>query len=78
MIRHLTQNNLLLLAYNELPPEEHVRMLCEVSANEELLEEYNQLLEDIAILSPISYSPQATSVQIILEESCSSSSLEMI
>ena len=78
MIRHLTQNNLLLLAYNELHPEEHVRMLGEVSANEELLEEYNQLLEDIAILSPISYSPQATSVQIILEESCSSSSLEMI
>lgn len=78
MIRHLTQNDLLLLAYNELPPEEHARMLVEVSASELLLLEYTQLLEDIAILSPISYSPEATSVQIILEESCSSSSLEMI
>ena len=53
-------------------------MLGEVSASELLLLEYTQLLEDIAILSPISYSPEATSVQIILEESCSSSSLEMI
>jgi hypothetical protein len=78
MIRHLTQNDLLLLAYNELPPEEHAQMLGEVRASESLLQEYTRILEDIAILSPMSYAPQATSVQIILEESCSSSSLEMI
>lgn len=78
MIRHLTQNDLLLLAYNELPPEEHAQMLGEVRASEPLLQEYTRILEDIAILSPMSIAPQATSVQIILEESCSSSSLEMI
>jgi hypothetical protein len=78
MMRHLTQNDLLLLAYNELPAEEHAQMLGQVRASQPLLQEYNQILEDIAILSSISYAPQATSVQIILEESCSSSSLEMI
>jgi hypothetical protein len=78
MIKHLTQNDLLLLAYNELPSIERQLMLSKIADNPDLLKEYTTILEEIAMLSPMCYTPQATSIQIILEESCSSSSLEMI
>lgn len=78
MIRHITQNELVLLAYNELPPEEHNELLNVVINDEKLSKKYASLKQQMDILDTVKYQPNPTSVQIVLEESCSSSSLEMI
>jgi len=78
MIRHITQNELVLLAYNELPPEEHNELLHVVSNDAVLAKQYAVIKQQMDILDTLKYQPNPTSVQIVLEESCSSSSMEMI
>ena len=78
MIRHITQNELVLLAYNELPPKEHSELLDVVINDETLANKYAEIKQQMDILDTLRYQPNPTSVQIVLEESCSSSSLEMI
>jgi len=78
MIKDLTQNDLLLLAYNELPPDKHQEMMSIVEGNSLLFSQYNEIKKQMSILDTVALKPNSTSVQIVLEESCSSSSLEMI
>jgi len=78
MIKDITTNEIMLLAYNELPPGEHKNILKRVNENKALKAEYNTVLEHINILDNAFTSPHPTSIEIIKEESCSSSSLEMI
>ncbi len=78
MIRHITQNELVLLAYNELPPDVHNELLHVVSNDETLAKQYAVIKQQMDILDTLNYQPNPTSVQIVLEESCSSSSMEMI
>ena len=78
MIRHITQNELVLLAYNELPPKEHSELLDVVINDETLAKKYAEIKQQMDILDTLKYQPNPTSVQIVLEESCSSSSLVLI
>ena len=78
MIKDITQNELLLLAYKELPPKEHSIMLSRVLKNKELTKSYHHLIEQMNMLDTLSYSPNPTTIQIVKEESCSSSPLELI
>jgi hypothetical protein len=78
MIKDITTNEIILLAYNELPPGEHRDVMQRVKESKVLTTEYNTVLEDKRILDKAFISPHPTSVEIIKEESCSSSSLEMI
>jgi hypothetical protein len=78
MIKHITQNELLLLAYNEAPPTERDEMLAYIANDSGLLAEYSDLLRQCDMLNAVSLEPNPTSVQIVLEQSCSSSSLETI
>ena len=78
MIKDITTNEIILLAYNELPPGEHRDIMQRVKESKVLTTEYNTVLEDKRILDKAFISPPPTSVEIIKEESCSSSSLEMI
>ena len=78
MIKDITKNELLLLAYRELPPKEHSKLLVQVLKDKELTATYHAIIEQINMLNEVSYSPNPTSVQIIKEESCSSSPLELI
>lgn len=78
MVKDLTQDKLLQLIYNELPPSETIRLLEELSHNKPLYEMYQQLKQDVHSLNTYQVSPHNTSIKIILEESCSSSPLERI
>jgi len=78
MITAITQNELVLLAYNELPPDKHQEMMSIVEQDSKLTKAYNDIKLQMQALDTLDYSPHPTSVQIVLEESCSSSSLEMI
>lgn len=78
MEKDLTQDKLLQLIYNELPPTETIRLLEELSHNKPLYEMYQQLKQDVHSLNTYQVSPHNTSIKIILEESCSSSPLERI
>ena len=78
MIKDITTNEIILLAYNELPPSEHKEMMIRVKKSKELKSEYNAVLEDKKVLDGAFSSPHPTSIEIVKEESCSSSSLEMI
>ena len=78
MIKDITQNELLLLAYKELPSKEHSLLLSRVLKNKELTRAYHQLIEQMNMLDTLSYTPNPTSIQIVKEESCSSSPLELI
>jgi len=78
MVKDLTQDKLLQLIYNELPPKETIRLLEELSHNKPLYEMYQQLKQDVHSLNTYQVSPHNTSIKIILEESCSSSPLERI
>ena len=78
MVKDLTQDKLLQLIYNELPPTETIRLLEELSHNKQLYEMYQQLKQDVHSLNTYQVSPHNTSIKIILEESCSSSPLERI
>lgn len=78
MKKAITPNDLLLLAYNELPPERTYELLSQIAQYQDLNEEYIALKKQLNILNVVSLNPNPTSVQIVLEESCSSSSLETI
>ncbi|MDG1046305.1 MAG: hypothetical protein P8P81_06835 [Bacteroidia bacterium] len=78
MVKDLTQDKLLQLIYNELPPTETIRLLEELSHNKPLYEMYQQLKQDVHSLNTYQVSPHNTSIKIILDESCSSSPLEKI
>lgn len=78
MIKNITQNELLLLAYNELPPDRHSEMMNLVKKDPTLYNKYTEIKEQMEQLDTVLFEPNPTSVQIVLEESCSSSSLEMI
>ena len=78
MITEITQNELLLLAYQELPPTEHSKLLSKVLKNKELTNAYHQIIEQMNMLDTLSYSPNPTTIQIVKEESCSSSPFELI
>ena len=78
MVKDLTQDKLLQLIYNELPPTETIRLLEELSHTKSLYEMYQQLKQDVHSLNTYQVSPHNTSIKIILEESCSSSPLERI
>jgi hypothetical protein len=78
MIKNITQNELVLLAYNELPPDQHDEMMAQVKNDPSMHSKYLELKQQMDILDSVQYEPNPTSVQIVLEESCSSSSLEMI
>jgi hypothetical protein len=78
MITDITQNELVLLAYNELPPKEHEALMSLVLNDSELSKAYFQIKDQMDNLDTVMYQPNPTSVQIVLEESCNSSSLEVI
>ncbi len=78
MIRNITQNELILLAYNELPPDRHSEMLDLVKKDVSLYAKYLELRSQMSELDTLIMKPHDTSVQIIKEESCSSSPMEMI
>lgn len=69
MIKTITPNHLILLAYNELPPHERTIVINKVKKDKKLLAQYNQLLKDLELLDTVSYSPNPTSIKIVLEES---------
>lgn len=78
MIRNITQNELILLAYNELPPDQHKKMMNVVNGDPKLIQELEIFCSQMDLLDAAICRPNNTSVQIIKEESCSSSSFEMI
>lgn len=78
MNKNITQNDLVLLAYNELPTEKHNELLNNVLNDKRLAEEYKKMKDDMKILDSLFTSPNQTSVNIVLEESCSSNQLEAI
>ena len=78
MIIDITKNDLILLAYNELPDNDRVSILNAVMNDNELLDEFRAILNQMKELDGALTSPNPTSVEIILEEACSSSSLEVI
>ncbi len=78
MITHITQNELILLAYNELPPDQHQQMMQVVKADSILTKELETITKQMDVLDTAFCKPHNTSVQIIKEESCSSSPMEMI
>ena len=78
MIKDLTQNELILLAYNEMPPDKHNKLMEQVENNPALFERFKELKAQQAELDTLWVKPHPTSVKIVLEESCSSSPLEMI
>ena len=78
MVKDPTQDKLIQLIYNELNPKETVSLLKDLSHNKPLYDVYQQMKEDIHSLNSYLESPNNTSIKIILEESCSSSPMEMI
>jgi hypothetical protein len=78
MVTDITKNDLILLAYNELPENESLTLYKAMEANSELKAQFNLIKQEMARLDSYSESPSDTSVQIVIEESCSSSPMEMI
>ena len=78
MVTEITQNELVLMAYNELPPEREIEILHVLENNKDLELKLDQIRTQMSNLDLLKFQPNPTSVQIVLEESCSSSSMEMI
>ncbi len=78
MIRNITQNELILLAYNELPPDQHKEVTDIVNGDSKLRQQLINYVRQIGLLDTAIYKPNLTSIQIIKEESCSSSPMETI
>lgn len=78
MIKAITQDELILLAYNELPPDKHNTLMKRVKADTSTYARYLEFRADMMELDTLKTNPSPTSVQIVLEESCSSSPMEMI
>ncbi len=71
MIKNITQNHLLLYAYNEL--DQHDQKAVERALNSDPLiaSQYRELSEMLYVMDSYRLSPNPTSLQIILEESSS-------
>lgn len=78
MITHITQNDLILLAYNELPPDQHRKFMEIVKSDPKLSKELEIITKQMDVLDSAFCMPHNTTIQIIKEESCSSSPMEMI
>ncbi len=78
MIRNITQNELILLAYNELPPDQHKELMSIVNNDPILRQQLEMFVSQLDQLDTAMCEPNNTSIQIIKEESCSSSPMEMI
>lgn len=78
MIKAITQDQLILLAYNELPPGKQNELMKRVKADDTTYANYLNLKADMGALDSLKSRPNPTSIQIVLEESCSSSYMEMI
>lgn len=78
MIKNITQNELILLAYNELPPDKHTKMLQVIKKDVILYAKYLEIRSQMSELDTLIMKPNDTSVQIIKERSCSSSPMETI
>lgn len=78
MKTNFTKENLLQFIYGEVSPEMHIRIMDALESNGQLKNEYDELRKDISLLDTINESPSKTSVQILLEESSESNSLEGI
>lgn len=75
MITNITQNHLLLYAYNELEPNDHLMVEAALQADPVLASQYAEMSELLLLMDSLEYKPHPTSLQIILEES--SSALEL-
>lgn len=78
MVTDITQDDLILLAYGELSPDRKKHIESAISEDLELKKTYGQICSSMKVLDSAKCSPADTSVQIILEESCSSSAAEMV
>ena len=71
MIRNITENDLVLLAYDELDNNRKTQVLLALEANSELMDCYHQMMTVHNALDNYILKPNPTSLQIILEESSS-------
>lgn len=78
MIRNITQNDLILLAYNEFTPDRQRQLMDSVNTDPRLRKAFQKINAQLALLDTAIAKPHPTSVQIIMEESCSSSPMQMI
>jgi len=78
MNKNITQNDLLLLAYNEFPPKKHKELMDRVLKNEKWAKEFDKIQKQMDVLDTLFENPSPTSVNIVLEESCSFNHLETI
>ena len=72
MNKTITQNDLLLFAYNELDAAKRSSVLNAITQDPLIQEQLNEILEIQHVLETSIYSPHPTSLQIILEESAAS------
>lgn len=73
MNRIFTTNDLILFYYQELPKAKHNLVSRELIDNLQLQEQYKELTSDINSFGGMQYSPDDTTIKIILEESMASS-----
>jgi tellurite resistance protein len=71
-----TLHNLIQLSYSELTQDERSKVLDTITSSEELCETFSQIEQIKTALDTEIYSPNPTSIKIILEES-QRSELEM-
>ncbi|MBR9861110.1 hypothetical protein GYB22_10270 [bacterium] len=76
MDKNITQNDLLLLAYNELDTNRKLLVINALESNLSLQNEYHDILAVMGKLDEFQVQPNNTSLQIILEES--SSAMEVL
>lgn len=72
MNKTFTQNDLILFLYNELPQNERIALVNELTVNVELREELNEMASVLQIIDGQEFKPSDTSVAIIIEDSLSS------
>ena len=69
MANNYTENDLLLLIYNELPLKDALELEKAIHADEKLYKAYHSLLQLTGRLDRLFDQPSPTSVEIILEHS---------
>jgi hypothetical protein len=78
MNKTFTQDHLILLAYNELPPLDTQLLEEELKHNNQLAEAYKEIKSMLDLLPSERHTPHPTSVKIVLEEaSLQSNALEV-
>lgn len=76
MKKNFTKNDLILLVYNELPESRRLALEAAIQQDYELRQEYNQLMKFKLHLDELKANPNPSTIDIILEESGSYSSLK--